>query len=126
KDVRGGIQVSASDGQLAIPMAVDDPETTKALHEIYQGLFFDSEGMSADADTQYASQVLFAGFLIKLAEISAQKPEDLESRLVGIGDPIERIKVRADYLKGALIRALTEAGYSVSPQAFRSNGFGLI
>jgi hypothetical protein len=128
RQIQGGVQVMNAENQTDIPMALDDVENAKVLNEIYQGLFFNPEGMSSDANTQYASQVLFAAFLIKLAMISNEKQHRvmLADRLRGVTNPAERVKVRAEYLKGALIQAIQEAGYLVSQQVLQNGDFGVI
>jgi len=108
KEIRGGIAVTASDGQSAIPMALDagSAADANALNEMFQGLFFNAEGMNMDADTQFAIQALFAAILIKVAIIAKEKK--------GAGETID--------LKAELIRALQETGYPVSEQAFKKDG----
>lgn len=108
REIQGGIAVMASDGQTTIPMALDAGGVANAgkLHEMFQGLFFSAEGMALDADTQFAAQAIFVAVLMKLAIIAKGKK--------GSGQTID--------LKVELIRAMKEAGYPVSDQAFKRDG----
>ncbi len=115
-----GIQVTAYQDLPAIPIAVD--RAAASLHETFQGLFLDSNGVNKDQDTLYASEVLFAALLIRLGSISLEKGDELKKRLQGISKPSKRAQIRADYLKAELIKAIQEAGYNkIDPGAFESN-----
>lgn len=90
--------MKTEDEASGIATAVDDEAAVDAMAEIFQGLFFNTEGMPADPDTQLAGRILFAAFLIKLAVISTQnKTKQFRSA-----------SERGAFLKGELIKAVGE------------------
>ena len=110
-----------------------DQETD--LNEIFQGLLFNDAKMSPDKDTQYANQVMFAGFLLKLAMIlnDSEHQKKIQERInearrkaARVLKPDEIKRIRAGYLKGALIQALEELGYQNVKEAISRGDFGIL
>lgn len=97
---------------MGVITAVDNVET-RGVNSMFQRLLFNQEGMSSDSDTLLAGQILFASFLVKLSILSAQ-----HKNYVGPD--------RAAFLKGELIKAIGEAGYTIDEKAFASQSGGLI
>ena len=97
------------------------------INEIFDGLIFDNADMNQDEDTRYAGQVLFAGFLVKMAMILKDpKHQEAIRRKINAVNPEEIKKIKAQYLKGALIEALEELGYQNLGEAISSGDFGIL
>ncbi len=130
QEMTGGIRVFTNEAQVA--MALDREMN---LNEIFQGLLFNEENMPLDEDSRYAKVVLRAGFLVRLAMIlndsehRAKIQERInEARLDTrrVLNPDEIKQIRAEYLKGVLIRALEELGYPNVKEAISRGNFGIL
>lgn len=132
RELTSGIRViQTADPSFAplVPIALDQAEAADSLHEMFQGLSFDAQGMDpGDPNTPFLSQTLFAALLIKAAQLAQASgfQAELERRLRGVTDPLERTKIRAALLKNTLLRALQDAGYLVSDRALQTGKFGLM